>query len=214
MAEGARPPRIVAELGRPETPDETAARKAESSRRHRTNQTLRNLVLALVASLAIVLFIVLVIVRPDQPTRAAVDYKVTAEQYQPGVSEKLIAPDLPKGWTANDAGLDTGSDDIRTWSIGFLTPSGQYIGFTQGIGANATWLSNQVEQARSTGEVTVADADWKVYDRRDTKDAGNFAYSMTHEAADTGLALHGTATQKEFHTLAAAVTAELEAGTQ
>ena len=31
MAE-AEPPRVVAELGRPETPEETAARKAENSR--------------------------------------------------------------------------------------------------------------------------------------------------------------------------------------
>ena len=39
-----RPPRVVAELGRPETPEETAARKAENSRIHRASQNTRNLV--------------------------------------------------------------------------------------------------------------------------------------------------------------------------
>ena len=50
----ARGPRIVAELGRPETPDETAARKAESSRVYRASQNTRNLVAALLVTLAVV----------------------------------------------------------------------------------------------------------------------------------------------------------------
>ena len=41
-------PAIVAELGRPETPDETAERKAETSRKHRAGQTTFNLVVALI----------------------------------------------------------------------------------------------------------------------------------------------------------------------
>ena len=51
----AKSPRIVAELGRPETPDETAARKAESSRVHRESQNTRNLVAALIVTIAIVM---------------------------------------------------------------------------------------------------------------------------------------------------------------
>ena len=42
----AQHPRIVAELGRPETPDETASRKAESSRVYRASQNTRNLIVA------------------------------------------------------------------------------------------------------------------------------------------------------------------------
>jgi hypothetical protein len=38
--------RVVAELGRPETPEETAARKAESSRVYRSSQNFRNLIAA------------------------------------------------------------------------------------------------------------------------------------------------------------------------
>jgi hypothetical protein len=45
--------RVVAELGRPETPAETAARKAESSRLHRQRQTVNNLVYSLIATLGI-----------------------------------------------------------------------------------------------------------------------------------------------------------------
>ena len=42
----AKQPRVVAELGRPETPDETAARKAASSAAYRSSKTVRNLVVA------------------------------------------------------------------------------------------------------------------------------------------------------------------------
>ena len=48
----ARGPRVVAELGRPETAAETAARKAESSRVYRSSQTTRNLIAALLVTIA------------------------------------------------------------------------------------------------------------------------------------------------------------------
>ena len=209
-----RPPRVVAELGRPETPEETAARKAESSRRHRSNQTLRNLVLALLASLAIVLFLVLVVVRPDGATRQPVDYRSIAAQTQPTVTTRLAAPALPKGWTANDATIQTGSDGIVFWSIGFITPDAQYIGLVQGIAANPSWTADQLQRARSTGATSIAGTDWTVYDRRSVDNPGNFAYSLATTVGDSTLALHGSASTKEFGVLAAAVTAQLDGATK
>ncbi len=200
-----RAPRVVAELGRPETPGETAARKAETSRRHRANQTLLNLVVALVASLAIVLFLVLVVVRPSQPAPPAVDYRAAAAQAQPGAKARLAAPDLPKGWSANGAETKTGADGIVTWTVGFITPQNQYIGLVQGVDANETWVSNAVEQSRSTGSQRLGGARWLVYDRRDASDVGNYAYSMSTTAEGSSFVLHGTASTKEFHTLASAL---------
>jgi hypothetical protein len=202
---GPKAPRVVAELGRPETPDETAARKAANSRAHRSNQTLRNLVLALIASLAIVLFLVLVVVRPDGATRSPVDYKAIASQSQPTVDATLAAPDLPKGWSANAASIGTGADGIQTWSIGFITPSNQYIGFVQGIKADRTWISSQLEQARSTGTTSISGVDWMIYNRRTAQDPGDFAYSLSTAVGANSYVLHGTASTKEFETLARAV---------
>ena len=209
-----RPPRIVAELGRPETPEETAARKAENSRKHRSNQTLINLVLALVASLAIVLFLVLVVVRPNGATLKPVDYRAAASQSQPTVSSHLAVPDLPKGWSANLASVDTGSDGIVTWSIGFITPKQQYIGFVQGLGAdsrgpNASWLSDQVQNSRSTSSESLAGLDWAVYNHRTADDPGNYAYSMTTATGTDAIVLHGTASTAEFRVLAQAIVDDL-----
>lgn len=205
-----RPPRIVAELGRPETPEETAARKAESSRQHRSNQTLINLVLAVVASLAVVLFLVLVVVRPDGTTRAPVDYRAVAAQSQPGVDTPLAVPAVPKGWSANAAGVDTGADGVTDWSIGFVTAGRQYIGLVQGIGANESWTATQLQEARSTGRTSIDGVDWTVYDRRSEDDPGNYAYSLATTAGGSTLVLHGTASTHEFRLLAAAVSAQLE----
>ncbi|MBK4347286.1 DUF4245 domain-containing protein [Lacisediminihabitans changchengi] len=210
MAEPAqRPPRIVAELGRPETPSETAARKAESSRIHRSSQTLRNLVVALVASLAIVLFIVLVVVRPDGATRAPIDYRSVASQSQPTVSQTLAAPKLPSKWTANSASLETGADGIQAWSVGFITPTQQFIGLVQGIDANGSWLSDEVKKARSTGTVTIDGTVWTVYDRRSASDPGNYAYSLSTVIGASTVVLHGGGSTAEFRTLAAAISTQL-----
>src|SRR5688500_11645950 len=127
---GRKRPAIVAELGRPETPQETADRKAATSRKHRANQTLLNLVVALVASLAIVLFLVLVVVRPASAPVDPVDYVAVAADAQAGATEPLIAPVLPPGWYANDARFGT-TAEVATWYIGLITPSTQFIALNQ-----------------------------------------------------------------------------------
>ncbi|MHA6693089.1 DUF4245 domain-containing protein [Homoserinimonas sp. A520] len=205
---------IVAELGRPETPQETADRKAERSRLHRSNQTALNLVAALIVCLVVVLLIVLVVVRPDPEPREPIDYAAAAEQAQPTVSAPLLRPELPDAWAANSAELKT-SSGVTSWYIGLITPSTQFIGIRQGIDANETWLAAQLEFARVTGEATIDGITWLLYDNRDARDdPGNLAYVMTTEHGESTVVLFGTAPTGEFETLAASVSAELKEGEQ
>lgn len=214
MARNDGQPRIVAELGRPETPEETAARKAENSRKHRANQTTLNLVFALVACLGIVLYLVLVAVRPDQPAAEAVDYAATANQAQSDASEPLIVPALPPDWRANNASLTGESNDGQTWYVGFVTPKTQFVALNQAIDAPDAWLDDRLGSAKQTGETTIAGITWAVFDRRDQKDAGNFAYSLETTRGSTIILLHGTAEDAEFEALATAVAAELPESAQ
>ena len=206
-----KPPAIVAELGRPETPEETAARKAENSRKHRANQTLRNLIWSLVASVALMLVIVIVVVRPDQPERAAVDYAAIAAEAQPTIDEPLAVPVVPPQWQSNSADLGEASDGVSTWYIGFITPSSQFIALSQGIDANPTWLVTLLDQHLATGTETIDGREFTVYDARDSDDPGNLAYAMVTEAGDSTYVLYGTADDNEFRTLAASVGAEIDA---
>lgn len=204
--------RIVAELGRPETPEETADRKAEASRKHRANQTFLNLVLALAACLVIVLVLVIIVVRPSLDESPRVDYQKLAADAQPTVSETLAAPELPKGWTANAARLEKGSDGIVSWYIGLVTPAPQYIGLVQGLKANTSWVSAQLNNSRATGTTTIDGIEWTLYDQRDTsKDPGNFAYSMSATVDASSFVLHGSGDTAEFHTVATALAAQLAA---
>lgn len=170
--------------------------------------------LALVASLGLVLFLVLVVVRPDGAVRQPFDYLTDARQAQPEISETLAAPRLPTGWSANHDGVARGADGVVSWSIGFITPETQYISLTQGISANATWLSNQLNSAPATGAASIGGLDWKVYDQRTVQDVGNYAYSMTATLGSSSIVLHGTASTPEFRTLAGAVASQLAKSTK
>lgn len=203
MTASKQPP-VVAELGRPETPQETADRKALSSRLHRDRQTLVNLVAALLACLVAVLFLVLVVVRPELPERAAVDYTTIAAES--GAEVRLAAPSLPPEWKANAATFDARpADGVANWYIGFVTPDQQFVALRQGIDANPTWVSNQLSGARATGTTTIDGVTWTLYDRRTVKDAGNLAYAMTAESETSSFILFGTAIDGEFEAIATAL---------
>ncbi|MDQ1548282.1 MAG: hypothetical protein QOH69_3186 [Actinomycetota bacterium] len=207
------PGRVVAELGRPETPEETAARKAENSRAHRANQTTRNLILALLASLAIVLFTVLVVVRPGTNLVTPVNYRSVAAQAQKDVSETLASPALPSGWHSNDAELKTDSGKTVTWYVGLITPKQQFIALEQGIHTSDTWFGSLLGKAQATGHVTIDGVRWTVYDQRGASGVGNFPYALAATIDGSQLVLHGSASNAEFRVLASAVATSVSNGT-
>ncbi|HWM33365.1 MAG TPA: DUF4245 domain-containing protein [Pseudolysinimonas sp.] len=201
---------IVAELGRAETPQEEADRKAEARLRRRARQTTFNLVLALLASLAVVAFIVLVVVRPQAIEMPAVDYRQAARDAQPGFDAPLAAPALPEGWRANRAG-PKGEGDEHTWQIGFLTPGGEYIGLVQGLDADDRWIADQTADADVTDRVDYGGVRWTTYDRREVRDPGNLAYILVAGIGRSTIVLGGTASDAEFAALATAVAEQLTA---
>ena len=208
-----KPPRVVAELGRPETPEETAARKAENSLKHRQRQTLLNLMLALGASLLVVLVIVLIVPRSDAPMEPDIDVAPIAEQAQIASGDPLAVPELPEGWRANAAELRTSTvDGVTAWYVGYLTPSDEYIGMYQGLEANPTWVAGLLERTLATGTTTIDGIEWTVYDNRDSgDDVGNARYGLTTEAGGSTFVLLGTATPEEFLTLATALVPTIDA---
>lgn len=206
--EAGRP--IVAELGRAETPQETAERKATASAKRRGNQTALNLFVAVLASLVLVGFLVMVVVRPDNGSLVdPVDYLAVAEGAQGTTDQQVVAPVLPDAWSANHAELRTGSDNVTTWQVGFTTPEENYLAIIQGIDANTSWVAEQVRGARAGVVVRIDGVEWTSYDRRDVTDPGNVAYALVTTHGDSTIVLAGTAEDNEFETLAAAIAKEL-----
>jgi hypothetical protein len=208
-----REPRVVAELGRPETPEETAKRKAEDSVKHRQRQTVRNLVGSLVASLAVVAVIVLIVPRSDTPIERDVDVASIAAQAQVGLEQELAVPELPEGWRSNDASLrQSEADGVTAWYAGYLTPSDEYAGMYQGLGANPTWTADLLANTVASGVVTIDGVEWTVYDNRESDaDVGNARYGLVTEAGESTFVLLGTAAPEEFETLARAIVPAIDA---
>jgi hypothetical protein len=202
-----REPRIVAELGRPETPAETAARTAENSQNRRSRQTVNNLIYSLLATLGLVLVIVLIVPRATPTTHTNVDFAKIAAQGQGTEPDALASPKLPKGWTSNSAELrQKTASDVDEWYIGLITPSSQYIGFTQGFKANDTWVANEVANTSSDGTTTIDGVKWTIYNNRDSSaEVGSAKYALTTVAGDSTYVLLGTAKDAEFRTIAKAL---------
>lgn len=205
---------IVAELGRPETTEETFERRENARALRRQHQTAINLILSLVASLGIVLALVAVVARPStNTTQQHVDYRhVAAQAAVPGAT--LAAPALPDTYWSNRADYaDKATDGVNVWTVGLITPDHQYIGIHQGFHANPTWVSEQVSQESPTGTRTIAGTKWTVYDRRaDGSSAGNLAYALVAIFPKSTVVLAGTADDRSFTQVASAVSAQLSAG--
>lgn len=201
--------RIVAELGRPETPEETAERKARESRLYRERKTLSNLIWALLATLAAVVVIVLAVPHPDKPIDRSVDAAAVAMKAGETLGTTPLVP--PVDGTVNAAELRSSSDGITAWYIGWITPDNEYIGMLQAVGANPSWVSHELADTPPTGTLTIGGRDWILYNNREsTENVGNarFGLATTFTAADgteQTIVLLGTANDEEFLATATAV---------
>ena len=211
MSRAPRPPRVVAELGRPETADERADRLATNSRNYRARKTINNLVFSLLATVGAVIVLVLIVPRSDTPLTRNVDYAAVAEQAQPGIDVPLAAPALPGGWAANAAEWRSGgSDGVSSWYIGLLTPSNMFVGLTQAVEANPTWLAEQLQEASAGDTITIEGVEWDVYrNPAPTEDRGNFESALVTEAGASSYLLIGTAPDDEFAVLAGALAEQI-----
>ncbi len=198
---------IVAELGRPETAEETAFRKAENSANHRRRQTVNNLIYSLLATVGLVVIMILVVPRGDKPLLPDVDFRAAAAEAQSAFTVPLASPDVPDGWKANLAEVRTSPQDVQSWYIGFITPQPeqQFAAISEGIGANDEWLHDQLPKLDPTGSLALDGAEWTVYDHRDHPDtAGNAPYALVTPVDGTTLVVYGTASVDEVQQLATA----------
>jgi hypothetical protein len=207
----AKPARVVAELGRPETPEETESRVAEGRRLRRQRQNARNLAYSLIVCVVLVVVIVLAVPRGTPPARPPVDYRSLASQSQDSVDRPLLAPTTPATWKANAAELRT-ADGVTSWYVGFVLPKNEFLSYTEGLNGNSTWLADQLASAPAGGTTTVGGLPWRVYDQRSLGDAaGNVAYALSTRIGTTDLVVAGTATPAEARSLAAALAAQAAA---
>ncbi|GAA1939738.1 hypothetical protein GCM10009775_34620 [Microbacterium aoyamense] len=199
--------RVVAELGRPETPDETAARKAESSRIYRSSQTTRNLVAALIATLIVVAVIIFAVPRGTPAPQDPLDISAAAERVSSSEGRTAISPELPEDWTATRATID-GEGSVRTWLI-LTTPTDEEIpGFlriAQGFDADEAWPARVLSGAAPVGAVTIDGIPWDRYEL-DPSRTGNISVALSTRAGADTILVYGQADAATLEQVAGSVT--------
>jgi len=202
----AQAPRVVAELGRPETPDETAARKAESSRVYRASQSTRNLVAALVVTLAVVAAVIFGVPRGDLPDPPAIDVAAVAERVESTEGRAAIAPEMSDAWVVNRAGLES-VGSVRAWTIVYAPVDEDQPGFlrvAQGFDADAAWASRVLSGAAPVDTVAIDGIPWDRYEL-DPSRTGNISVALATTAGADTILIYGTADTDALEETAAAV---------
>lgn len=183
-------PRIVAELGRPETPDEAASRKAESSRVYRSSQTFRNLIAALLATLAVVAVVVFAVPRGEQVKPPTIDVAAVADDVAAGYDRTVIAPEVPDDWRVNDARV-SGDADLA-WTIAYVPGDSGFLRVSQGFDADEDWETRVLRGAAADGAVTVSGIEWNRYEISDPERAGNISYALGTDAGSDRVLIYGS----------------------
>jgi Protein of unknown function (DUF4245) len=202
----AKSPRVVAELGRPETPDETAARKAESSRLHRVSQNPRNLVAALIVTIGVVIVIILAVPRGAPPAREPIDVAAVAERVATAEDRAIVAPDAPDDWQVNVAAIE--GDGPRAWTIVYADET-WFLRVAQGFDADAAWPTRVLSGASVDGTVTVDGVTWDRYEIADPSRAGNISVALAAQAGTDTVMIYGKADDATIEEAAAAVAPEV-----
>ena len=203
-------PRVVAELGRPETPEETAARKAESSRVYRASQNTRSLVAALLVTLAVVAVIIFAVPRGTPPPAEPVDVAAAAGRVADAEGRVALTPEPPADWAATRAVLD-GDGSIAVWTVLF-TPTDEavpgYLRVAQGFDADQSWPARVLSGAAPQGAVTIDGVRWDRYDL-DASRTGNISVALATTAGPDTILVYGTAADDALEQAAASLSDQI-----
>jgi hypothetical protein len=202
-------PRIVAELGRPETPEETAARKAESSRIHRNSRTIRNGIAALLVTLAVVLVIVFAVPRGAMPPAEPIDVAAEAAEVQASLERTVIVPDAPDDWTINRATVE-GDGATRAWTVVYAPDRG-FINVAQGFDADTAWPSRLLSGRSATGTTTIDGLVWTVYEISEPSSTANISYALSTAAGADTVMIYGRTDADTAAEVAASVADDVRA---
>jgi hypothetical protein len=177
----------------------------DAAAKRRAKQTVNNLVLALLASLGVMLALILVVPRDDSNRIQPVDYKAIAAEAAASSGQQILAPELPEGWWSNSARWSPKpADGVQNWYAGFVGPNNQYIGLTQAFGVNPTWLAFQLKSSAKTGTQAIGNRTWDVYEaleRGETPKTKDFMMVLNYNEKDTAI-IYGVAKPDDFVAIA------------
>lgn len=203
-----RGPRVVAGLGRPETPQETADRKAEASRVYRSSQTFRNLIAALIVTVAVVAIIVLAVPRGEPAPRAEIDVAAVAANVEETMGSAVLVPDLPSDWHVNAAELVDAA--VPVWDITVAVPQQGFVHIAQGFDADVQWAPQVLSGIAPTDTTTIDGREWDVFTVKNPSDNANISYALGTQAGTDYVLLYGSLSPEATADLASSLSTQID----
>ena len=203
-----RGPRIVAGINRPETPEETADRKAESSRVYRSSQTFRNLIAALIVTVGVVVVIVFAVPRGEPAARPEVDVAAAAANVESTMGSPVIIPEIADGWQVNAAGLDATA--VPVWDIVVAVPQQGFVHIAQAFDADVTWAPQVLSGIAPTDTTQIDGRDWDVFTVADPSRNANISYALGTQAGTDYVLVYGSMSPDATADLASSLSDQID----
>jgi len=202
---------IVAELGRPETPEETAARKAEFSKSYRASQNFRNLIAALLATLAVVAVVIFAVPRGERASETTVDVAAIAQDVESTMDSPAIIPETDDFWRVNAAELQGGATVV--WNI-TLAPAAEdergFIRVAQAFDDDSSWAPQILSGTAATDTTRIGGLEWDVY-ALGGDSADNVTYAIGTQAGADYILLYGSRSADSTAELAESLVPQINA---
>jgi hypothetical protein len=150
-----------------EDPALIAAQREERAAR-RLRQTVRDMVLSMLAVFAVVLVIWLPSRLHSAPDVRTVDPAPVVSGARQAESWPVLAPvGLPSGWRATSARIDTAADGADVVHLGYLTPTDTYAGIEQSATKAVSFVRDATIRGREAGTSQVGGVTWTRYESDD-----------------------------------------------
>lgn len=211
MSRTPKQPPIVAELGRPETAQEAASRKAASSAAYRSSQTFRGLIAALIATVGVVLLIVLIVPRGDVTDVPGVDLAAAAKNAQTTMDRPVLVPVLPSDWRVNKAVLIDGKPAV--WDITAAPEAADARGYAhiaQAFDADASWALTPLRGTAPKGTVSIGGRTWDQYDLPSSGQSGNITDALGAQVGHDYILVYGALGRAQTAELVAKISPQID----
>ena len=134
--------------------------------RKRGRETAADMVRSMLVVGGVVLFLVLVVKRPQPDPVRTVDWIPTAQAAAAQAAFPVVAPaGLGADWRPTSARFEAvPKQATRTlWHLGYVTPAQAYAGLDQSDAEAAQFLSDATAKGRADGSVVIAGTTWNRY---------------------------------------------------
>lgn len=195
--------------GPAETPEQIADHKAERSRQYRASQTTRNLVAALLVTLAVVAVIVFAVPRGEPAPRDPIDVALVASDVESAYDRPVLVPEVPASWLVNVAKVEGGA--VPTWGVAYVPDEASFVNIAQGFDADETWAAQRLGGAAPNDSVVIDGLTWDRYEFADPAKNANVSYALGIQAGSDHVLVYGSASADTAAEIASAMTTQLRA---